>query len=110
MNCLKPSRGPHFVSRSAVAVRCRSSPSAAVCSNRNINIVLIDIDAVVQGLEGLSTAWAFAAASATSDIAGNPSVYTRYMQQLMPVLQQPYEAALMLRLLHDEGIVGESMP
>lgn len=81
-----------------------------MCSNRNINIVLIDIDAVVQGLEGLSTAWAFAAASATSDITGNPSVYTRYMQQLMPVLQQPYEAALMLRLLHAEGIVGESMP
>lgn len=74
----------------------------------NLDAVIIDLDAVVQGLEAISTAWAFQAATATAgDIAGSPAVYTRYMQQLLPVLQQPYEAALMLRLLHEEGIVGE---
>jgi hypothetical protein len=59
-------------------------------------------------MEIIVTHWAYAAASATAgQIAGSPAVYTRYMQQLLPVIQQPYEAVLMLRLLHDEGIVGE---
>lgn len=74
-----------------------------------MNAIVIDLDAVVQGLEVVTTAWAFAAATATAgNIAGSPGVYTRYMQQLLPVLQQPYDAALMLRLLHEEGVVGEA--
>lgn len=34
-------------------------------------------------------------------------MYTRSMSQLLLVLEQPHEAALMLRLLHEEGIVGK---
>jgi hypothetical protein len=86
----------------------RSVPNAVSHSIQTADAVVIDIDAVVQGLDVIVTHWAFAAASATTgQIAGSPAVYTRCMQQLLPVIQQPYEAALMLRLLHDEGIVGE---
>lgn len=88
---------------------CSTSRPHALQADRNHpGAVIIDIDAVAQGLEVISTAWAFSAAAATAgDIAGSPAVYTRYMQQLLPVLRQPYEAGLMLRLLHEEGVVGE---
>lgn len=89
--------------------RSKSAPSAVSHRIQAVDAVVIDIDAVVQGLEVIVTHWAYAAASATAgQIAGSPAVYTRYMQQLLPAIQQPYEAALMLRLLHDEGIVGEA--
>lgn len=88
--------------------RSSSAPNAVSHSTQAADAVVIDIDAVVQGLEVIVTHWAFAAATATAgQIDGSPAVYTRYMQQLLPVIQQPYEAALMLRLLHDEGTVGE---
>jgi hypothetical protein len=88
--------------------RCSTQLRAADARQPIINAVIIDLDAVVQGLEVVSTAWAFAAATATAgDIAGSPGVYTRCMQQLLPVLQQPCESVLMLRLLHEEGIVGK---
>lgn len=65
---------------------------------------------MVQGLEVISTAWAFAAAQSLTagGLAGSVGVYTRSMSQLLPVLEQPHEAALMLRLLHEEGIVGKA--
>jgi hypothetical protein len=89
--------------------RCSTQLRAADALKPTPNAVIIDLDAIVQGLEVASTAWAFAAATATAgEIAGTPGVYTRYMQQLLPVLQQPYESVFMLRLLHEEGIVGKA--
>lgn len=43
---------------------------------------------------------------ADAGLAGSAGVYTLSMSQLLPVLEQPHDAALMLRLLHEEGIVG----
>lgn len=112
MNASKLSslRGPNPLAHNSALAVAPSRRSHRLCAaKRETLTVLVDVDAVVQGLAPLSTAWAFSAASATTDIAGSPSVYTSYMQQLMPVVHQPYEAALLLRLLHDEGIVGESV-
>lgn len=91
----------------------RSQTRSAACNATNQQIpfraVIIDIDAVVEGLTAIRTAWAYKAVEAmsASAVAGNPGVYTRYMQQLLPVLREPYEATWMLRLLHEEGIVGK---
>jgi hypothetical protein len=75
-------------------------------------IVCFELDAVVQGLEPLVTAWALAAnARVCPEIAAcgySPGVYTRHMCQLLPALERLQDAPLLLRLLHEEGIVGES--
>jgi hypothetical protein len=93
--------------------RCRcaaraSAAAAAAAAPGDADAVCFDLDAVVQGLEPLATAWALQAARAMRfEVAGSPALYAHAMAQLLPVLGAPADATLLLRLLHDEGVVGE---
>jgi hypothetical protein len=51
-----------------------------------------------------------AAAGQDSLVPGSHALYSKIMAQLLPVVQHPaYEAALLMRLLAEEGVVGEPM-
>lgn len=70
-----------------------------------------DLDAVVFGLERLHARWGASSwqqKGTTAVVPGSPDLYLRTLQQLLPVLQHPnYEVAMIMRLLAEEGIVGE---
>jgi hypothetical protein len=91
-------------SGTAGAARARGPAPCAV------PLVLLDLDSVVAGLEDVVTAAAFDAARATwpTGVVGRPSNYSAVMAQLLPAVEAPEEAAMLIRLLADEGIIGET--
>lgn len=99
-----------------ITLPCRGrAPSTRVSqlktpSATRASVVCIELDALVSGLDRLDTSIAFNAARAVFGqhvLPGTPQLYASYMQQLLPVVQHPAEATMVLRLLADEGIVGE---
>jgi hypothetical protein len=81
-------------------------------------VFCFDIDTIVSGLEPLycqvgQESWqhvlaALAAAGQDCLVPGSHALYHKTMAQLLPVVQHPaYEAALLMRLLAEEGVVGE---
>jgi hypothetical protein len=81
-------------------------------------VFCFDIDTILSGLEPLychvgQESWqhvpaALAAAGQDCLVPGSHVLYHRTMAQLLPVVQHPgYEAALLMRLLAEEGVVGE---
>lgn len=84
----------------------RSTAAAAAPSRRT---VLVDLESVVAGLEGVITAAAWRAASDEwpgGRIAGTPATFAKVVAQCLPCTDEPEDAALLVRLLSDEGVVG----
>lgn len=69
--------------------------------------VLFDLDSVVD-MEGVLTACAWQAAKQQwpHAVVGHAAAYVPTMGQLLTSIEAPEEAALLIRLLADEGIIG----
>lgn len=97
-----PAPAPH---RAAPRRRVR----AAATTVNTPACVMFDLDSVACGLSEILTAVAFDAARAQwpSAIVGRAAAYAPTMRQLLTSVEAPEEAALLIRLCADEGIVGE---
>ncbi|KAI8473872.1 MAG: hypothetical protein J3K34DRAFT_160516 [Monoraphidium minutum] len=70
--------------------------------------VLFDLESVACGLDSVLTAcaWCTARAQWPEAVPGRPAAYAPTMRQLLTCIEAPEEAALLIRLCADEGIIG----
>jgi hypothetical protein len=83
-------------------VSCAAAGAAPV-------FVLFDLDTVVAGLDVILTTCAFDAAKAQwgpATVVGSAAAYVPTMRRLLNCTEAPEEAALLIRLCADEGIIG----
>jgi len=116
MRSLKPCQQHQTVrsrSMSSILQRHSTGRRTARCATPTnaAPLVLFDLDAAVSrsGLEAIVSACAFHAARqhwGADTIPGNPSAYTATMARLVTCTEAQEEAALLVRLLADEGIIG----
>lgn len=110
-------RHTSHLAASRPSVLC-SIRAGTVTASASKQIFCFDIDTILSGLEPLycrvgQECWqhvpaACSAAGQESLVPGSHTLYTKIMAQLLPVVQHPaYEAALLMRLLAEEGVVGE---
>jgi hypothetical protein len=103
-----PSRGARPAAARPARRTCTARATSATLPSTPTT-VLFDLDSCVGGLDAVITSCAFHAARQQwpGAIVGHPDIYLPTMRKLITSTEAPEEAALLIRLLADEGIIGE---
>lgn len=99
--------GPH---RCTVHVHVQAPGAPRSLDSDSGNIILLD-DSALCDMSGIvvGTAWLAASTLWPGRMAGSAALYLSRARAVLPVLAEPFEAVILMRLMADEGVIGETI-
>lgn len=95
--------------RNRLHITCNAGSTAQSLSSSSGkgSVVLID-DSALCDTSGIvvGTAWLAAIQLWPGHIVGSAALYLSKARAILPVLNQPFEAVILMRLMADEGVIG----